>query len=321
LLRNELSKIKQVTLKAEACDAGKRLDAFLRERLPEFSRSRLQSWIKDGLVLLNDKPARSSLLIRGTDAVSVAPVELRPLKAEPEELPLKVLYQDADVIVIDKPAGMVVHAGAGHTSGTLVNALLHHFDELSTVNRDFRPGIVHRLDRDTSGVLVVARTDHAHQSLAAQFSKREVEKVYLALVHGHLKQAQGQITSPIARDPIRRTRMTARLASGRAALTSYQVIEELPKLSFLEVRIGTGRTHQIRVHLSSIGHPIFGDRLYGAPATSELNRFFLHAHRLTFISPSSGDPITIECPLPAELYNFLDSQRTNAADRIKTSSR
>ena len=308
-------------LKAEAYDAGKRLDAFLHERLPEFSRSRLQSWIKDGLVLLNDKPARSSLLIRGTDAVSVAPVELRPLKAEPEELPLKVLYQDADVIVIDKPAGMVVHAGAGHTSGTLVNALLHHFDALSTVNRDFRPGIVHRLDRDTSGVLVVARTDQAHQSLADQFSKREVEKVYLALVHGHLKQPQGQITSPIARDPIRRTRMTARLPSGRAALTSYKVIEELPKLSFLEVRIGTGRTHQIRVHLSSIGHPIFGDRLYGAPATSELNRFFLHAHRLTFTSPSSGDRITIESPLPAELYNFLDSQRANAADRIKTSSR
>lgn len=302
-----------MTLTVEAEASGKRLDAFLHERMPEFSRSRLQAWIKEDRVRVDGRATRASYILRGGERVSVSPAELRPLKAAPEELPLKVLYEDADVIVIDKPAEMVVHAGAGHFQGTLVNALLHRFGALSNVNGDLRPGIVHRLDRDTSGVLVVARTDRAHQSLARQFHDREVEKIYLALAHGRMKQAQGRISTPISRDPVRRTRMTARLSTGRAALTEYRVIEQLDRFSYLEVRIATGRTHQIRVHLASIHHPVAGDRLYGAPANiaglPPLARFFLHAHRLHFRSPSSGEWIRIESPLPADLVLFLDAVR------------
>ena len=296
-------------IEAQAADGGKRVDTFLRERLPQFSRSRLQEWIKSGLVLVDGAKVRSSYPLRGQQTISVTPGELPPLKAEAEDLPLRILYENQDVVVIDKPAGMVVHAGAGHTKGTLVNALLHHFGSLSSLNGELRPGIVHRLDRDTSGVLVVARNNAAHQALAQQFQSRQVEKAYLALVHGHPRPAQGRITSPITRDPIRRTRMTTHLGTGRSALTDYRVIEEFKNVSLLEVRIGTGRTHQIRVHLASLGHPVFGDRLYGAPVAPGFNRFFLHARRLSFVSPSSGDSITIESPLPPELSGYLDSLR------------
>jgi 23S rRNA pseudouridine1911/1915/1917 synthase len=306
--------LEDVELTVHAEDAGKRLDAFLHEQLPEFSRSRLQSWIKGERVQVNGQLTRPSYLLRSGESVSVTPADLPPLKAEPEELPLEVLYEDADVVVVDKPAGMVVHAGAGHSRGTLVNALLHHFGSLSSVSGDLRPGIVHRLDRETSGVLVVARTDRAHQALAAQFHNREVEKTYLALVHGRMRQPQGRITSPISRDPVRRTRMTAKLASGRAALTEYRVLEQFECFSFLEVRIGTGRTHQIRVHLASIHHPVVGDRLYGAPriiqGVPSLDRFFLHARRLRFRSPTSGQWISIESPLPEELERFMQLLRT-----------
>ena len=310
-----------ILFRTEQADAGKRLDAFLHERLPGFSRSRLQSWIKDGRVLINDTGARASHTLRGGEEVAVSPADLPPLKAEPEDLPVKVLYEDHDVVVVDKPAGMVVHAGAGHSSGTLVNALLHHFGTLSTASGDdLRPGIVHRLDRETSGVLVVARTDKAHQALAAQFHDRKVEKVYLALVQGRLKQAQGRITLPIARDPVRRTRMTAKLGSGRSALTDYRTLEEFEGFTLLEVRIGTGRTHQIRVHLASLGHPVAGDRLYGARALAiaDTNRFFLHAQRLRFTSPSTRESITVESPLAPELAAFLHSLRENT-DRMKSS--
>ncbi|MFL6449808.1 MAG: RluA family pseudouridine synthase [Bryobacteraceae bacterium] len=302
-----------MTLVAGPLDTGKRLDAFLHERLPEFSRSRLQSWIKASLVSVNGKPARPSDLIKGTERISVTPAAPAPLRAIPEELPLTILYEDQDVIIVDKPAGMVVHAGAGHHEGTLVNALLHHFGTLSSVNGDLRPGIVHRLDKETSGVLAVARTDFAHQALAAQFQSRQVEKVYLAVVHGRMKAQGGTITTPITRDPIRRTRMMTKLGSGRSAYTEYQVLEQFPLGAFLRVRIGTGRTHQIRVHLASIGHPILGDRLYGAPArvpgSPPLARFFLHAHRLRFLSPGTGQPITVESPLPEDLTAVLASLR------------
>jgi len=298
-----------VVLIAERADAGKRLDAFLHERLPQFSRSRLQAWIKQDRVSVNSASARASHLLRAGESISVSPADLPPLKAEPEDISLKILYEDSAIVAIDKPAGMVVHAGAGHSRGTLVNALLHHFESLSAVNGDLRPGIVHRLDRDTSGVLLVARTDQAHRSLAAQFQSREVEKTYLALVHGRMKQPEARIATPIARDPVRRTRMTTKLASGRSALTEYRVLEEFEKFSYLEVRIGTGRTHQIRVHLASIGHPVFADRLYGAPAIAAglpaLGRFFLHAHRLRFRSPSNGEWITIESRLAPELSALL----------------
>ncbi len=310
-----------MTLVAEAGDAGKRLDTLLHERFPEFSRARLQAWIKVGRVLVNHTAARAAYLVRGGELISVEPAPLAPLKAQPEELPLKILYEDNDVIAVDKAAGMVVHAGAGHDAGTLVNALLHRFGTLSSINGDFRPGIVHRLDRETSGVLVVARTDQAHQSLAVQFHDRTVEKIYLALVHGSMKQSEGQITAPIARDPVRRVRMTARTRSGRTALTDYRVIESLGAFSLLEVRIGTGRTHQIRVHLSSLGHPVLGDRLYGAPASipelGALPRFFLHAHRLSFDSPSTGQRITVESLLPEDFLDVLATLRRNT-DKMKT---
>jgi 23S rRNA pseudouridine1911/1915/1917 synthase len=303
---------------AASSDAGKRLDSFLHERLPEYSRSRLQSWIKEDRVQLNAAPARASHTLRPGDTVTLTPAGLAPLQAAPEELPLKILYQDDDVVVVDKPAGMVVHAGAGHTHGTLVNALLHHFGTLSAINGDLRPGIVHRLDRETSGVMVIARTDLAHQSLAAQFQSRHVEKIYLTLVHGLIKPPQGRITSPIARDPVRRTRMTTKLLSGRSALTEYKTLEAFNLFSYLEVRIGTGRTHQIRVHLASLRHPVVGDRIYGAPASlpalPDPGRFFLHAHRLAFDSPSSGRRITIESPLAPELAALLATLRANTVN-------
>jgi len=198
----------------------------------------------------------------------------------------------------------VVHAGAGASSGTLVNRLVHHFSMLSQVGGDLRPGIVHRLDKDTSGVLLVARNDAAHRALAAQFAGRTVEKNYLALVHGKVRNEEGRVTAPIARDPIRRIRMTAKLASGRSALTEYRVLRRFEKFTYLEVRIGTGRTHQIRVHLASIGHPVAGDKVYGAPVAE---RMFLHAWRIVFTSPATEQRITVEAPLPAQLTEWLAS--------------
>jgi 23S rRNA pseudouridine1911/1915/1917 synthase len=242
--------------------------------------------------------------------VDVEPAEAPPLHAEPEAIPLAVLYEDPDLVAIDKPAGMVVHAGAGVHSGTVVNALLHRFGRLSGVAGPLRPGIVHRLDRYTSGVLLVAKNDAAHQRLAEQFSGRQIEKVYLALVHGKVKNESGRMERPIARDPVRRTRMTTRLDKGRAAWSEYRVLRRFERFTLLEVRIGTGRTHQIRVHLSSIGHPVAGDTLYGAPAKIEgrppLGRFFLHARRIRFHQPTTGEEIVVESPLPAELEEWME---------------
>jgi 23S rRNA pseudouridine1911/1915/1917 synthase len=291
---------------AGAADAGKRLDHYLQERLADYSRSRLQSWIKDGRVQVNGAAAKASLLLRGREHIEVSPGDLPPLKATPEDLPVEVLYEDASVVAVNKPAGLVVHAGAGAHAGTLVNRLVHRFRSLSQVGGDLRPGIVHRLDRGTSGVLLVARTDIAHRNLAAQFAGRTVEKTYLALVQGRVRADSGRITKPIARDPVRRTRMTTRLATGREAFTTYRVLERFEKLTYLEVRIGTGRTHQIRAHLASLGHPVAGDRLYGAAANG---RMFLHAWRIAFTSPATGDRVTVEAPLPVELSQWLDRAR------------
>jgi 23S rRNA pseudouridine1911/1915/1917 synthase len=293
-----------VRLSAEPSDTGKRLDQLLHERLPEFSRSRIQQWIQNGRVLVNGRLARSSHTVRSGDWFDVEPAAAPALHATAEDIPLVVLYEDEAVVAIDKPAGMVVHAGAGVHSGTLVNALLHRFETLSGVGGALRPGIVHRLDRFTSGVLLVAKTDAAHQQLAAQFSGRQVEKVYLALVHGCVKQETGRIERPIARDPVRRIRMTARLAEGRAAWSEYRVLRRFEKFTLLEVRIGTGRTHQIRVHLSSIGHAVAGDSLYGAPPSSH-GRYFLHAHRIRFHTPATGEAVTVVSPLPPDLEAWL----------------
>jgi 23S rRNA pseudouridine1911/1915/1917 synthase len=298
-------------LSAESSDAGKRLDQMLHERLPRFSRSRIQEWIKSGRVLVDGAPGRPSRVVRGAEIIELEPAQPAPLHAAPEDIPLTVLYEDEDLVAVDKPAGMVVHAGAGVHSGTLVNALLHRFAALSGVGGPLRPGIVHRLDRHTSGVLLVAKNDAAHQQLAAQFSGRRVEKVYLALVHGRVAPESGRIERPIARDPVHRTRMTARLASGRAAWSEYRVLRRFARFTFLEVRIGTGRTHQIRVHLASIGHPVAGDALYGAPARIEgmppLGRYFLHAHRIRFRLPSTGEELVVEAPLPASLAEWMEA--------------
>ncbi len=298
---------------AEPQDGGQRLDRVLHARLPEESRSRIQLWIKAGRVQVNGAPARPSHVVRPGEGIDYEPAPAPPLAAAPEDIPLRVLYEDEDVVAIDKSAGMVVHAGAGVRSGTLVNALLHRFGALSGVGGPRRPGIVHRLDRYTSGVLLVAKNDAAHQKLAAQFSGREVEKTYVALVHGRVKQESGRIEKPIARDPVRRTRMTARIASGRAAWSEYRVAERFDRFTLLEVRIGTGRTHQIRVHLSSIGHPVAGDTLYGAPARVEglplLGRFFLHARRIRFRRPKDGAEIVVESDLPPDLRVWLNRLR------------
>ncbi len=246
---------------------------------------------------------RSSLMLQGRGAGRGHPGGLPPLKATPENLPVEILYQDAAVIAVNKPAGLVVHAGAGAYSGTLVNRLVHHFGTLSDVGGELRPGIVHRLDKDTSGVLLVARTDAAHRALAEQFAGRTVEKTYLALVEGSVRNDSGRIVKPISRDPVRRIRMTAALETGRTALTEYRVLERFAGFTYLEVRIGTGRTHQIRVHLQSLGHPVAGDRLYGARAAE---RVFLHAWRIGFTSPVDGERVAVEAPIPAELSGWLE---------------
>jgi 23S rRNA pseudouridine1911/1915/1917 synthase len=291
-----------LTFNTASADAGKRLDHYLQERISDSSRSRLQTWIKDGRVLVNGGSARPSLLLRSGDRVDVSPTAPPPLAAAPEDLPIEILYEDAAVIAINKPAGLVVHAGAGAHSGTLVNRLVHHFKSLSSVGGETRPGIVHRLDRGTSGVLLVARNDAAHRALAEQFATRTVQKTYLALVEGQVKPDSARITTPIARDPVRRIRMTARLGQGRSAITEYRVRQRFKGFTHLEIQIGTGRTHQIRAHLSSIGHPVAGDRVYGAKAQ---RRIFLHAWRVSFESPANGDRVVTEAPLADELERWL----------------
>ena len=230
--------------------------------------------------------------------------ELPPLRAFAEDIPVEILHADQDVIAVNKPAGLVVHAGAGQHSGTLVNALLHHFNTLSSVGGEERPGIVHRIDKDTSGILLIARTDIAHRKLAEQFALRQIDKTYLALVQGTVAAREGTIKTPITRDPVRRTRMTTRLGTGRSAITTYRVLERFPRYTYVQVKIGTGRTHQIRVHMASIGHPVAGDTLYGA-ADAGRTRFFLHAWRIRFTSPSSGQVIELEAPLPPELDGLV----------------
>jgi 23S rRNA pseudouridine1911/1915/1917 synthase len=270
-------------------DAGVRLDHFLVARLPEVSRARVQQLIEQGKVLVNERStpasqpqacrepraAKASLKLKGREQIEVTgPVEVAPLKAVAEEIPLDVLYEDSELAVVNKPAGMVVHAAAGSAEdarnrGTLVNALLFRFRQLSDVGGELRPGIVHRLDKDTSGLMVVAKNDLAHRKLAAQFSSRQVHKIYLALVHNWPKAEQGSVTDAIGRDPRNRTRMSTSGIEARSAVSHYKVLERLltpyGRFALVEVRIETGRTHQIRVHMASIGHPVVGDTLYGAP--------------------------------------------------------
>jgi 23S rRNA pseudouridine1911/1915/1917 synthase len=286
------------------------------------TRSHLQRLIGAGQVLLNGKKAKASLRLRGGETIEILPwVEPSP-SLEAEAIPLEIVYEDADLAVVNKPAGLVVHAGAGVQSGTLVNALLHHFRELSSGESGERPGIVHRLDKQTSGLLVVAKNDRIHHQLSALFQARQVHKEYLVLVHGRLQRPSGKIASPIGRDRIHRIKMSTHSRRAREALTSYEVIENLPGFSLVRVVIQTGRTHQIRVHLSSLRHPVVGDTLYGAPARIHfpgskvelpaLGRNFLHAARLEFLHPRTGQPLKFAAPLPPELQSFLEQLRVRA---------
>jgi 23S rRNA pseudouridine1911/1915/1917 synthase len=293
---------------------GARLDTFLTTALPDRSRSQIQKLIKDGHVSGPIKVVRASTPVKAGQAFEIelpAPVEAR---AVAEDLPLSILYEDADVVVIDKPAGMVVHPAAGHSSGTIVNALLHHVDDLSGVGGELRPGIVHRLDRGTSGVMIAAKNDAAHRELARQFHDREVEKEYVALVWGLVQQGR-RIDAPIGRDPTDRQKMSTRARRARSAVTRVARARHLQGVSLLHVTIATGRTHQIRVHLSAIGHPIVGDATYGGVhrrvandvrAVQRLERPFLHAARIAFTHPTDGRRMEFSSPLPSDLQSVLD---------------
>ena len=338
-------------------DAGLRLDHYLVSFLPNVSRVRVQQLIEQGKVLVNERPAKASLKLKGSEQIEITgPVEAAPLKAFAEDIPLAVIYEDNELAVVDKPAGMVVHCSSGNAEdprnrGTLVNALLFRFRKLSEVGGELRPGIVHRLDKETSGLMVVAKNDVAHRKLVEQFSLRRVRKTYLALVHNWPQTETGSVTDAIGRDPRNRTRMSIHGIEARTAVSHYKVVERLltpyGRFALLEVRIETGRTHQIRVHLASIGHPVVGDTLYGAPqlllpntlarerrgtaissrtaakkarthgasATAlSLPRNFLHAARLSFTHPKSGRALEFAAPLPEELQEFLDGLRQTAEE-------
>ena len=318
--------------------AGQRLDQYLATQL-DVSRSRAQLWLEQGDVLVDGSRHKASLKLRGGETITVTgEPHPAPLKATPEDIPLSIIFEDDNLAVIDKPAGMMVHAGAGQSDdarsrGTLVNALLHRFRSLSATGGELRPGIVHRLDKDTSGLIIVAKNDRTHSKLSEMFSGRAIRKTYIALVHGDVARPRGTITASIARDPMRRTRMTTKPQdNARTAVSHYEVIRKLDtrfgKFTLVKVRIETGRTHQIRVHMASIGHPVVGDALYGAagqitdqaasntapsraarrnldPQRLRLGRNFLHAAELEFEHPVTHKSLQLAASLPPELDTFL----------------
>jgi 23S rRNA pseudouridine1911/1915/1917 synthase len=307
-------------------DAGIRLDAFLAARIPNWSRSRIQRLVDDGDVLLGGKLTKSSHKLKPGEAIEVELTRTDPTSFPPENIPLNVVYEDADLVVVNKPAGLVVHPGSGIAGGTLANALAFHFAELARMSQEHatsRPGIVHRLDKNTSGLMVIAKTETAHENLSEQFSTRAVFKSYVALVHGQMKDNEGQITEPIARDPKHRTRMGV-VAGGRPAHSRYRVRQAFDRFSLLEVNIKTGRTHQIRVHLSWLKHPVVGDDLYGSGRdntiadtnvrneVAKLGRLFLHAEQLAFNHPTTGERIKFEAELPPKLIELLQVVKGDA---------
>jgi 23S rRNA pseudouridine1911/1915/1917 synthase len=293
---------------------GERLDNFLTALLPAQSRSQIQRLIKEGRVHGPGKTLRASTAVRAGQVFSIDVPPAAPATLEAQALPLRIVYEDPDLVVLEKPAGMVVHPGAGHASGTLVNALLHHIGDLSGIGGELRPGIVHRLDRGTSGLMVVAKHDRAHQELTRQFTAREVEKEYAALVWG-VVQAGRRIEEAIGRDPVNRQKMSTRARRARSAVTRVTFARHFAGVSFVRVAIATGRTHQIRVHLSGIGHPVVGDATYGGVhrrtppdlrMVQRLERPFLHSTRLAFSHPSDGRRVEFDSPLPPDLQSVLD---------------
>ena len=307
-----------LSFQIETEDAGKRFDAFLSEKIENWSRSKLQKLIDDGDATINGSQAKSSYKLRAGDEIDIELTEL-PVKAfEPENIAIEIIYEDEFLAVINKPAGMVVHPGAGISGGTLANAIAYHF-KLQTADskHENRVGIVHRLDKDTSGLLVVAKTEETHEKLSEQFREREVFKSYVALVHGVVEGKEGTIDQPIAREKHNRTRMAIR-KHGRSALSLWKIRKRFEKFTLLNVEIKTGRTHQIRVHLMSINHPVVGDETYNSgrdktvkdldvrQTIADLNRFFLHAERLIFTHPQTSERLEFYQPMPPELKNLLE---------------
>ncbi len=295
--------------------AGERLDVFVTRMLPELTRSYVHRLIDDGRVAVAGQRAKPALRLEPGQRVSVDVPPPAPATAQPEAIALEVIFEDSDIIAVNKPPRMTVHPAPGHPSSTLVNAVLAHSDDLSGIGGVMRPGIVHRLDRDTSGVILIAKNDAAHNGLAKQLKNRTIEKTYLALVEGTPKPAEGVIDAPLARDPRRRERMAV-IEGGRESVTAYTVIERFSGSSLVEARPKTGRTHQIRVHLAAIGHPIVGDRVYGKPSPL-VARQFLHAQRIVFTHPRTNDRVELEAPLAADLAAALVALRAAARDRIE----
>ena len=285
-----------------------RLDRFLASELQAYSRSRIQQLIRDQFVRLNGAPARPSDPVRAGDQIDLTEPPPARIENQPEPILLEILFEDADLIVINKPAGLVVHPGAGQREHTLVNALLHHCTNLSGIGGKERPGIVHRLDRETSGCIVVAKNDGAHRTLSAQFAARTVEKVYLALVAGKLKKNHGIIEEKIGRHPVHRQRMSIAAMHGRPAKTEYRVLRASEASSLVECRLHSGRTHQIRVHLHHLGHPVLGDKVYAPKSAGDFSRQLLHAWKLGFQHPRTGELKSFSAPLPEDFeqaMNFL----------------
>ena len=304
-------------------DAGTRLDRFLATRAGELSRTRIQELIAEGRVSVNGVVTKPSHRVEAGEQVEIEVPQAEELEVAAEAIPLDVLYEDDDLAVVNKPAGIAVHPGAGESTGTLVGALLYRFGTLSAIGGPRRPGIVHRLDKGTSGALVVARTDEAHRGLVEQFQERLVEKTYVALLHGKMREQSGRIELPVARDLRRRTRMTTRRRDGRTARTDWTAKLFLGAFTLIEAGLHTGRTHQLRVHFSSLGFPVIGDALYGAPRIEtvhgtqlpELGRNFLHAARIRFAHPITGEPLDVRAPLAAALKTYIyDLGRALAAE-------
>jgi len=318
-LENLFEQGKHFSIQVTEKDQGRRLDQFLSEADLNLSRSHAKHLIQKYHILLNQKPTKPSAHLKAGDRISGSLPPPESFSLEPELLPLTILYEDSSLIVIDKPSGMVVHPAYGNPSGTLVNALLYHCKDLAGINGVLRPGIVHRLDKDTSGVMVVAKEDEAFHHLTKQFRNRNVEKVYLAIVYGKFGQDEGLIDSAIGRHPSERKRMSTRTRKGRAAVTRWKKVEEFECCTLLEIYPQTGRTHQIRVHLSSIGHPVLGDPLYGRkgrpgairdPVLKEcvkrINRQALHAQRLKFTHPRKEEGVQFVAPIPEDMKEALE---------------
>ena len=296
-----------VKLSVPSSATGLRLDRFLAAQLTQFSRARLQQLIRHGFVRRNGAPTRPRDLVRSGDEIELNEPPPEKIDNQPEAIPLFILFEDDDLIVINKPAGLVVHPGAGHKQHTLVNALLHHCPNLSSIGGKERPGIVHRLDKETSGCLVVAKNDATHRALSAQFAARTVEKIYLALVRGKLHRAKGVIEEKIGRHPVHRQRMSVASTRGRAAKTEYRVTRSNEKFSLVECGLHSGRTHQVRVHLHHLGHPVLGDKIYAPTTAKDFPRQMLHAWKLGFEHPRRKQWMNFEAPIPSDFANAIDA--------------